>query len=337
MLSLAGVLSLAFAIAATFQLVGPPTTTFAADEDLTCEVAIDKTNNTGGLADEGETFTWTIHVEIDEDCNNIDFVVRDNIPTGFDVTDFDDGGLDCDANSDDGDIDCEADNVDGPDSWDILVEVEANGAVCGDRTNTAVIETSDAADKSDNNTVDVSCDLATIKIIKDTNPETSSPSFEFEINKVGGGFSEDFSLEDDESATFHVSAGTYIVEEDSENDWDLVDIDCTGGSSDEDVSDGDVEIEVDENDSVTCTFTNEPEDQQPQLVLIQPPTVIIPQPTARPPAPAPTAVLPAATAPQLPRAGEGPQSNGNPALPIGAGLLAFAAVGLVYWRVRRAR
>ncbi|HEU0075739.1 MAG TPA: hypothetical protein VFS30_17195 [Dehalococcoidia bacterium] len=97
-------------------------------------------------------------------------------------------------------------------------------------------------------------ETGSITIEKDTNPESSDVSFDFD-GDLG-----DFDLEDDDSITFSdLDPDTYTVTEDAASDWELVDIECDSG--DVSFSDNSVQIDLDSGDDVTCTFVNEEEDE----------------------------------------------------------------------------
>jgi hypothetical protein len=188
---------------------------------------------------------------------------------------------------------------------------------------------------------DDDCDEdASITISKDASPSTNETF----------GFSGDlgsFSLKDGGSKTFKVDRGTYVVHEDSDSDWDLRAIDCSGnGTQITSVSQMKVTIRVGDGDNVRCTFENRG-DEPAQVVapIVAPAPVIIyvpvpaPQPVVRvveaPRAPEPTRPVQVVAA--LPRTGEGPATeSGSLALPLGiAG--ASIVVGAGYVAVRRIR
>jgi hypothetical protein len=344
-------LAVAVLVAGALQLTSPASSVFAVDEiggeDETCEFRITKSNDIPGAdeVEEGDTFTWTLFIEWDSDCDDIDYDVDDNIPPGFDVLGVsetqDSGTFSC--NNDDP-VDCSGQTLANGGEAEVEIDVEVDGESCGEIDNDADVDpTEDAFNDnpvgdSDSDTVEVECPDATITIIKDTNPESSSPDFDFEIDQTSGGsFNQDFELEDDESIEFDVEAGTYVVSEDVPGDWDLVDIDCDGSAtfSDEGEEDGDVRITIDSGETATCTFTNEPEDDDPPVVVLIPTPVVQRPPTTQAP-PAPTARPVTAVAPALPRAGQGASGGGDSdMLLIGSGMMAVAGVGLAAWRLRR--
>lgn len=99
---------------------------------------------------------------------------------------------------------------------------------------------------------------STITIIKQTIPDDTEGSFDFEGEGFGGQLSS-FSLEDGESASASNPEGGGLsgtVTETVPEGWDLTDIDCEGseGSAEEE-GDG-VFISVEDSGSMTCTFTN---------------------------------------------------------------------------------
>ncbi|MPZ48449.1 MAG: hypothetical protein GEU75_03905 [Dehalococcoidia bacterium] len=296
MLAVLGMALAAALLAVTAQM--STTTPVLADyEEGGCTIGIAKNASTGGTAIEDETFTWIISIDITEDvdgdCDDVDYDIEDNIPSGFEVTDFDDGGLDCDGDSDEGDVDCEGDGENGDTSIDIEVLVED----CDDDdsvTNVAELFVDDTLEDTADDNVSIDCD--------------------------------DDEFDEDEND----SCSDEDEDEDENDEFDEL--------SDEDED----EDEADEDD---CDDEDEDEDESrdEKVVIIQRPIpqVILPAPAPRPapaPAPAPVAVA-APTQVQLPRAGEGPvqQDANNNMLPIGAGLLVVAGVGLAYWRLSRSR
>lgn len=124
---------------------------------------------------------------------------------------------------------------------------------------------SDQADYKDTVLADIAGDISisncgSITIKKETVPDGAAEEFEFSQNVDG---TDDFSLSDGESEVFsEVLAGTYDVSETAVDGWLLTDISCSGGSvqigDDDDFDDGDtdVEITVEADETVECTFTN---------------------------------------------------------------------------------
>jgi hypothetical protein len=334
---------------------GPIAAQLAGDGDETCEMSISKTNNTGGETEEDETFTWSIEVDSDDDCNNEAYEVTDNVPSDFTILSVSSG---CTRSGNQVECDGELDASES-DEFEIRVRAEDD---CGNRTNTATLDpesSTTGGDHSDSDTVRIDCAEATIKIVKDTNPEDSSETFGFDIDQVSGGsFEQSFTLGDDDSRTFTVDAGSYIVSEDSESGWTLIDIDCTGSASisDESHSDNDVRITVSDGESATCTFTNDRDRDEPTRTPTRTPSAVAtpviifipapPQPVVQPaPPPPPVAQVQEVRAPApqptvrvaLPRTGDGPLESDGAALPVGLGLLVIAGIGLTYWRLSRVR
>jgi hypothetical protein len=157
-LTMMGMVAVAAFLALTAQVAGPAgpaAAQLASDPDDTCDMRITKTNDTGGNADLGETFTWEIEIEWDDDCSGESFDVADNIPSGFSVEDVTDGS---NINCDDSDpIDCDGTVPNGtPGTTFVNIDVEAGGT-CSSRTNTATLDWSEG-DDSDSDSVDVDCD-----------------------------------------------------------------------------------------------------------------------------------------------------------------------------------
>jgi hypothetical protein len=116
-------------------------------------------------------------------------------------------------------------------------------------------------------------DTGSITIVKDTNPETSSPTFDFDSD-LG-----DIDLADDESQTFSdLPAGSYTVTENEPDGWELVSIDCGDvdldvivGAADADVNLGaeTVVIDLAAGEDITCTFTNEQTEPDTGTIVIE--------------------------------------------------------------------
>lgn len=104
--------------------------------------------------------------------------------------------------------------------------------------------------------------LGSVTIVKDATPDDPQ-DFGFSGDDPIGSFSldddADVTLPDEE--TFTVEPGSYTVQEVLPAGWDLTAIECvTADTSDTSVVDLDTElvtIDVDEGESITCTFTNE--------------------------------------------------------------------------------
>jgi hypothetical protein len=103
-------------------------------------------------------------------------------------------------------------------------------------------------------------DPATIRIIKDTNPETSGIEFDFDSALLG-----DFDLEDDESVLFQVGpGGVFVVTENLFGDWDLVAINCSGAGVvfNVNLAAETVTITIEDGEDAVCTFVNELEEDE---------------------------------------------------------------------------
>jgi hypothetical protein len=174
-------------------------------------------------------------------------------------------------------------------------------------------------------------DPGRIRIIKDTDPESNNVEFDFD-STLG-----DFDLEDDESTLFsNLDEGTYTFTENETGGWNLIDIDCSGGSHAIDLGLERVRVFLDSGDDVTCTFFNEEEFEEPD-----------PTNTPRPantPTRTPVAQVSAVVATptvtvirQLPSTGSGGYGDGGAALWLGLGLMAAGAgASLVGFHVRKA-
>jgi len=187
-------------------------------------------------------------------------------------------------------------------------------------TNQLVVETDD-------------CDTETITIIKDTNPETDNIEFDFD-GSLG-----DFDLEDDESITFERDPGTYTVEENLFGDWELADISCSGGSDiDIEESNQRVIIHLKAGEHVTCTFVNDPEDNNCCAPTPEPSPSPSPSPSpvvqVSEVSPAVSEVLPA----RLPATGNGPQDGSIPwTAALAAALVGVGSAVVLVNRRRNAR
>lgn len=97
-------------------------------------------------------------------------------------------------------------------------------------------------------------DTGTIKIVKAATPEDDTPfSFTEDILNTG------FTLTDpaDDTEEFNdVPTGAYSVTEDGETDWTLTDITCDDANSTGDTGTGAATINLEKDETVTCTFTN---------------------------------------------------------------------------------
>ena len=91
--------------------------------------------------------------------------------------------------------------------------------------------------------------LAKLIIKKETLPNNSNKEFDF-TRSFGGGFD----LEDGDSRTFeNLTPGNYTVTEVGENGWVLQSVVCSDQTQ---ASEGSVTVNLDYNETVTCTFNN---------------------------------------------------------------------------------
>ncbi len=106
------------------------------------------------------------------------------------------------------------------------------------------------APNEDSDTVTVRCP-GTIIIKKETLPDGDSTPFEFTFEEET-----EFTLLDGEQKPFeNLDPGSYSVNEDVPDGWDLQSINC--GEADVDQEGSSVEIDLHENETVICTFVNE--------------------------------------------------------------------------------
>ena len=211
-------------------------------------------------------------------------------------------------------------------------------AAGGSVTNTVTLDTEEAADASDTSIVrtprrgDCTSNCGPI-VIPDPPEEATEPS-SLTVAKVvtgdvpddGWSFSFDndvlgeFELTDEGSSTSdEVEEGIYTITEASSDDADLTSIECTGDGEVVDLDAGTVTVEVEEGDSITCTFTND-------FAEVEPGGVAKPKPTEQGPSVAPATdrggVLGAQAVRSLPRTGSSSQTLAT----VGAVLILFGAV-----------
>jgi LPXTG-motif cell wall-anchored protein/uncharacterized repeat protein (TIGR01451 family) len=113
------------------------------------------------------------------------------------------------------------------------------------------------AGKRDNQLMADAVDFATITIVKDALPN-SSTAFDFNISAPNN-LATDFDLVDDgtptNTITYHVPPGSTTVTETPETGWELTGIACTGATAGVESGTG-VTVTLVDDDLVTCTFTN---------------------------------------------------------------------------------
>jgi LPXTG-motif cell wall-anchored protein/uncharacterized repeat protein (TIGR01451 family) len=113
------------------------------------------------------------------------------------------------------------------------------------------------AGNRDNQLMADAVDFATITVVKDALPN-SSTAFDFNISAPNN-LAADFDLIDDgtptNTVTYNVPPGLTTVTETPETGWDLTDITCTGSTAGVESGTG-VALTLADDDSVTCTFTN---------------------------------------------------------------------------------
>jgi hypothetical protein len=189
----------------------------------------------------------------------------------------------------------------------ITVGFTAPDGACGSITNVASVsgggDTGTDPDAQDSVLTDLVC--GSITIIKDTNPETSGPSFDFD------GTLGDFDLADDDTITFsNLPSGNYAITENEPDDWDLEAIVCNAAAFGVSLGAETVTIALQPGENVTCTFVNEPTgtivvlptptpppEQPPVVIVVSPPPIA--ETLSAPPPPAPPAPAPPAPAPAL--------------------------------------
>ncbi len=131
--------------------------------------------------------------------------------------------------------------------------------------------------------------VGAIIIVKDTDPETSGLSFDFD-GDLG-----DIDLEDDEQATFtSLAPGSYAVSENEAAGWSLTGISCSGTASDNiavNIAAETVTIDLLAGETVTCTFNNQ-EQAAPTSTPVTPTNTPIPTNTPAPTSTPVTEALP---------------------------------------------
>ena len=170
-----------------------------------------------------------------------------------------------------------------------------------------------------------------IRIVKDTDPETNNIDFDFDIDNG----LPDFDLEDDESRTFsNLDPDTYRVREIERDGWTLTNISCSGGSVDVDLGLERVRIFLEAGENITCRFNNvRDEDPTETPEPTETPTEIPPTSTNTPTPPTATPTLIAEVSPsRLPNTGQGGDAGDRMWL---IGLIAIIAGGSIFVISRR--
>jgi hypothetical protein len=181
-----------------------------------------------------------------------------------------------------------------------------------------------------------------IRIIKDTDPETDDIEFDFD-----GSFP-DFDLEDDQSVTFDdLEADSYTIEEDEGSEWNLSAISCNADDYDVSLGAERVVVHLQAGEDVTCTFNNvrdvDPTSTaSPQATSTSTPLATltaVPTATSLPISEvSPTKISEELGVSTLPSAGGGGSDAGAPStflLSLGLGAIALAGFILALPRVRR--
>ena len=164
------------------------------------------------------------------------------------------------------DIDYTIAETDGPNGWD-LVDVQ-----CSDNGDVSYSDTANGVTVTFNEYgVEVICtfynvqeDDGSITIIKDTNPETSGISFDFDSD-LG-----DFDLADDESVQFTGLADVdFSFIENPPAGWVLVDITCNAADYNTNIPSRGLVVDLQPGEDVTCTFVNEPVEDNGSITIIK--------------------------------------------------------------------
>ncbi len=178
-----------------------------------------------------------------------------------------------------------------------------------------------------------------IEIIKDTNPETSGISFDFD-SSLGG-----FDLEDDGQQVFsHLIAGSYTFSENEPAGWHLEDIDCGNADVTISLASEQVIVHLGQDEDVVCYFINEPDDPTvtPTATTDDETPGATSTPTRTPiptltPSPTPTQVVIVSGTVTPPSTGDGGLASGHsPVLPVAA-IGASILVTLLAFAKRRRR
>lgn len=111
--------------------------------------------------------------------------------------------------------------------------------------------------KRDNQLMADAVDFATVTVVKNALPNSSTP-FDFSL-AAPNNLATDFDLVDDgtptNTVTYNVPPGVTTVTETPEPGWDLTDITCTGSTAGVE-TDTAVALTLADDDTVTCVFTN---------------------------------------------------------------------------------
>lgn len=138
-----------------------------------------------------------------------------------------------------------------------------------------------------------------ITICVDTSPRDRDQRFRYETDeRLDATSISDFSLTDDDERercqTFRgLSAGLYIIEQQTPAHWNLDDIDCTGDDeSDIDIDDEELRITLVLGESIRCEYLNERDAPPTATATPMPTATATPVTVSPPPPPAPTPSLP---------------------------------------------
>jgi uncharacterized repeat protein (TIGR01451 family) len=220
--------------------------------DLTSVVCSDQSDPSSIDLNPGETVTCVFTNT--QDSNII--VVKQTDPDGdtqsFSFTasyDQDGFSLSDGQQNDSGDLDPGTYSVSEtvPDGW------ELDSATCSDQSDPSAVslQAGETVTCTFNNQKD-----AKIIVVKQTDPDGSTQSFDFTASYDGNGFSLSDGQSDDSG---DLDPGTYSVSETVPDGWELKNTTCDDGSSSS-------EINLSAGEIVTCTFTNE---QDAHIIVVK--------------------------------------------------------------------
>jgi uncharacterized repeat protein (TIGR01451 family) len=201
--------------------------------------------------DAGSPITFTVEVENLGPGAASNVTLNDTLPSGFSWTV---GGADAEECELDGlQLTCEFGTLAEGEKRTITLTSPTDAEDCGLVENTATVSSTgdiNAENNSSKASMTIRCP-GTITVKKVTIPAGSEQEFDFLFQGEGSfdlmhGQQEDFT---------NLDPGSYTVAEDVPDGWDLESIDC--GEADVERSGATVTINLHENESVTCTFTNE--------------------------------------------------------------------------------
>jgi uncharacterized repeat protein (TIGR01451 family) len=220
--------------------------------DLTSVVCSDQSDPSSIDLNPGETVTCVFTNTQDANIIVVKQTDPDGDPQSFSFTasyDQDGFSLSDGQQNDSGDLDPGTYSVSEtvPDGWDL------DSATCSDQSDPSAVslQAGETVTCTFNNQKD-----AKIIVVKQTDPDGSTQSFDFTASYDGNGFSLSDGQSDDSG---DLDPGTYSVSETVPDGWELKNTTCDDGSSSS-------EINLSAGEIVTCTFTNE---QDAHIIVVK--------------------------------------------------------------------